>query len=119
VHDASIAPEAIMRDVDTVINQLREQPVPQSELDRIRTRLRSGLYDMVGSSTRFSLMDLLASFALFDDNPAKVNTIEQGFAAVTPQLIQETARKYLAPTKRTVLVLEPGAAAPAAKGEAK
>ncbi|MCH8684162.1 M16 family metallopeptidase [Pedomonas mirosovicensis] len=119
VHDASIAPEAIMRDVDTVINQLREQPVPQSELDRIRTRLRSGLYDMVGSSTRFSLMDLLASFALFDDNPAKVNTIEQGFAAVTPQLIQETARKYLAPTKRTVLILEPGAAAPAAKGEAK
>jgi len=121
VHDASIAPETIMQDVDAVINQLREQPVPQSELDRIRTRLRSGLYDMVGSSTRFSLMDLLASFALFEDDPAQVNRIEQGFAAVTPELIQETARKYLAPERRTVLILEPGAAAPAAapKGEAQ
>lgn len=114
VHDPSIEPGAIMTDVDAVIGRLHTELVPQDELNRILTRLRSGLYDMVGSSTRFSLMDLLASSALFDDDPTQVNRLEQGFAAVTPELIRETARKYLAPANRTVLILEPGGAAPAA-----
>lgn len=114
VHDPSIEPTTIMTDVDVVIERLRNDLVPQDELNRILTRLRSGLYDMVGSSTRFSLMDLLASSALFDDDPTQVNRLEQGFAAVTPELIRDTARTYLAPTKRTVLILEAGGAAPAA-----
>ena len=118
VHDSSIEPNAIMTDVDTVIERLRTELVPQEELSRILTRLRSGLYDTVGSSTRFSLMDLLASGALFDDDPAQVNRLEQGFAAVTPELIRETARKYLANTNRTVLILEPGGAAAAASAPA-
>ena len=118
VHDASIEPNAIMTDVDAVIEKLRTDLVPQDELNRILTRLRSSLYDMAGSSTRFSLMDLLASSALFDDDPTQVNRLEAGFAAVTPELIRETARKYLAPSNRTVLILEPGGAAPAASAPA-
>lgn len=114
VHDGSIEPAAIMDDVDTVVERLRTELVPQDELNRILTRLRSSLYDTVGSSTRFSLMDLLASGALFDDDPNQVNTLEQGFANVTPELIRATARKYLAPAHRTVLILEPGGDAPAA-----
>ena len=55
---------------------------------------------------------------LFDDDPTQVNRLEAGFAAVTPELIRETARKYLAPSNRTVLILEPGGAAPAASAPA-
>lgn len=111
VHDPEIEPNAIMADVDAVIERLRTELVPQEELNRILTRLRSGLYDMAGSSTRFALMDLLASAALFDDDPTQVNRLEAGFAAVTPEVIRETAARYLTPANRTVMVLEAGAAA--------
>ena len=52
--------------------------------------------------------DLLASFALFDNDPNRINTLEAGFAAVTPALIQKTAQEYLRPTNRTILVVNPG-----------
>jgi predicted Zn-dependent peptidase len=56
---------------------------------------------------------MLASFALFDDNPARINNIESEFHKVTPELIQKTAAEYLRPENRTVLILEtkPGDAA--------
>ena len=51
---------------------------------------------------------MLASFALFDDDPSKINEIEENMAAVTPELVLATAREYLRPTNRTVLELVPG-----------
>ena len=57
----------------------------------------------------FGKADLLCSFALFDDDPGKINRIEEEFRKVTPELIQKTAREYLRPTNRTVLVIEPKA----------
>ena len=54
-------------------------------------------------------------FALFDDNPARINTLVSEFDKVTPALIQKTAQEYLRPENRTVLVLETKSAeAPAA-----
>jgi len=78
-------------------------------------KLRSGLYDSMGTMAGFGLADLLASFALFDDNPARINTLVSEFDKVTPALIQKTAQEYLRPENRTVLVLETKSAeAPAA-----
>ena len=82
---------------------------------RALTKLRASLYDLAGSSTRFGLVDLLACFALFDDDPARINRLEADFRAVSPQLIRDVARTYLTPARRTVQVVEPGrAGAPAA-----
>jgi predicted Zn-dependent peptidase len=64
----------------------------------------------------FGKADLLASFALFDDNPARINTLEEQFRKVTPALLQKTAQEYLRPTNRTVLTVEVKPAAPAAAG---
>jgi predicted Zn-dependent peptidase len=77
-------------------------------------KFRSGFYDTLASG--FGRADLLASYALFDDDPQAVNAIEDGIRAVTPELLQRTAREYLRPDNRTVLVLEAGAgqATPAA-----
>jgi zinc protease len=55
------------------------------------------------------LVDLLASFALFDDNPARVNSLVAEYEKVTPALIQKTAQEYLRPENRTVLLIQPGA----------
>jgi predicted Zn-dependent peptidase len=110
IHDPATPADAITREVDDVIAKLQSEPVPQADLDRALTKVRSSLYDVVGSPTRFGLVDLLASFALFDDDPARINRIEAELRKVTPDDVMRTAREYLRPTNRTVLVVEPGRA---------
>jgi predicted Zn-dependent peptidase len=80
--------------------------VDKEALERARVKLRSDLYDNMGNVGGFGLADLLASFALFDDNPARINTLVSEFEKVTPELIQKTAQEFLRPENRTVLVLE-------------
>ncbi|MGB5211224.1 MAG: pitrilysin family protein [Gammaproteobacteria bacterium] len=110
VHDQSQDPEAIVADFDEVIEELREQAVDQATLDRAMTKFRSGFYETQGSRFGISRADLLASFALFDDDPSKINQIEANMAAVSPELIQQVAREYLRPENRSLLFLEAGAA---------
>jgi predicted Zn-dependent peptidase len=54
-------------------------------------------------------VNLLASFALFDDDPSKINNLETSFKKVTPELIRQVAQKYLSPNNRTILIIEPKA----------
>jgi predicted Zn-dependent peptidase len=50
---------------------------------------------------------LLAAFALFDNDPARINTLEAEFRKVTPAIMQQTVRDYLRPTNRTILIVNP------------
>ena len=114
VHDPGAKAEAIIADVDAEIARIQAEPPAQEELDRALTKLRATLYDLAGSSTRFGLVDLLACFALFDDDPARINRLEADFRAVRPEQIRDVARSYLTPARRTVQQVEPGRAAGAA-----
>jgi len=106
-YDPTTKPETILEAMDTSIESLRGKPVDQQTLDRARVKLRSSLYDTMGEFGGFGLMDLLASFALFDDDPARVNSLVGQFDKVTPELIQKTAQEYLRPGNRTVIELQP------------
>jgi zinc protease len=120
-YDPATKPETIVKAWDAALEPLRTKPVDKAILDRARVKLRSDLYDNIGSIGGFGLADLLASFALFDDNPARINTLVSEFDRVTPELIQKTAQEYLKPENRTVLVLEskPADAAKPAEAPAK
>ncbi len=107
--DPNTKPETVLEAVDTVVEPLRTKPVDQALLDRARVKLRSSLYDTMGQYGGFGLMDLLASFALFDDDPGRINALVAHFNEVTPELIQKTAQEYLRPANRTVIELQPGA----------
>lgn len=107
-------PEQILSAVDAVMEGLQSQPVGQSLVDRSITKMRSNLYDTLGQFGGFGRADLMACYALFDDDPAKINSLEAEFRKVTPDLVERTAREYLRKTNRTVLLIDPGAAAPAA-----
>ena len=110
-HDSSVPADSIIAAVDQVIGRLQAKPIDQATLDRALVKMRSGLYDMLGGFFGFGRADLLAAFALFDDNPAEINQVEARFRAVTPELIQKTAREYLRSTNRTILTVEPQASA--------
>jgi predicted Zn-dependent peptidase len=111
--DTATKPEAVLSAIDAVVEPLRSKPVDQKTLDRAMVKLRSDLYDTMGEFSGFGLMDLLASFALFDNDPARVNSLVPEFRKVTPEVLQKTAQEYLRPTNRTVVLLEPGQAAAA------
>jgi len=104
--DNGTSPDKIVKAWDSAMEPLRSKPVDKEILERARVKLRSSLYDSMADIGGFGLADLLASFALFDDNPARINSLDSEFAKVTPELIQKTAQEYLRPENRTILVLE-------------
>jgi zinc protease len=115
-YDKDKTADQILAVFDGVIDGVRTKPVDQATLDRALVKVRSDLYDKVEQTGGFGKADLLASYALFDDDPARVNQIEAEFRKVTPELIQKTAQEYLRPENRTVLLIEPKAEAkPAGK----
>jgi len=116
-HDATVKPEQILTAVDTVVEGLQSKPVDQSLLDRSVTKMRSSLYDTLSQFGGFGRADLMACYALFDDDPSKIDSLEADFHKVTPQTIERTAREYLRKTNRTVLLIDPGAASPDAHQE--
>ncbi len=114
IHDPATSSDEVLAAVDGVIATLQDQPLDQAALDRAIVKWRSEFYDMQTQFGGFGRADLLASFALFDDDPARINGVEAELRKVTPALVQTTAREYLRRTNRTVLTIEPGAADAAA-----
>jgi predicted Zn-dependent peptidase len=116
-YDKDKTPEQILAVFDAEIEKVRTKPVDQAALDRALVKVRSDLYDKIEQRNGFGRADLLASYALFDDDPSRVNQIEAQFRKVTPALLQKTAQEYLRPENRTILVIEPKAEAkPAPSG---
>jgi len=105
-HDRNVTPDQIMQASDSVIERVRSKALDQATVDRALVKLRSSLYDEIEGFFGFGRADLLASFALFDDDPARINTLESQFRKITPEMIQKTAQEYLRPTNRTVLLVE-------------
>lgn len=107
IHDADVSPDSIILQVDEAVAELNS--VTQEELDLAIVKMRSDLYDNLSQLYGFGTADLLASFALFDDNPSRINTLEEEFEKVTPEIVKRTVQEYLRPTNRTILLIDPGA----------
>ena len=110
-HDADKPADSLVAAMDSAIASVRDRPVDKATLDRAIVKLRSQLYSQLESLVGFGKANVLASFALFDDDPARINRLEADFAKVTPELIQKTAQEYLRPTNRTVYTIIPAARA--------
>lgn len=107
IHDNGVKADTILAAADAAIEELRTRPVDRATLDRALVKLRSDLYGEYEGFFGFGTADLLASFALFDNDPSRINTLENEFRTVTPELILRTAQEYLRPTNRTILTIEP------------
>ena len=107
-HDADKTSDQILGALDAEIEKLRTTPVSAEELSRALIKRRSSIYAEMEQFVGFGATDLLASYALFDDDPAMVNRLEGEFAKVTPELILKTAQEYLRSTNRTILIVKPG-----------
>ena len=105
VYDAEVSPDSIIQQVDAAVAELNS--VGEEELELAIVKMRSSLYDNLSELYGFGTADLLASFALFDDDPARINTLEDEFRKLTPEVIRRTVEEYLRPTNRTILIVDP------------
>jgi zinc protease len=106
-YDSTISSNQILEQYDRAVADL--QNVTQEDLNLALVKMRSSLYDAMSAQFGVGKVNLLACFALFDDDPSKINRLESEFKKVTPAMIRQTAQKYLRPQNRTILVIEPKA----------
>ncbi len=105
-YDNSTSKEQVVNAVDEVLEKL-SKGVTQEMLDNAMVKMRSQLYDDLGGTFGLGRADLLCSFALFDDNPSRINTLEDEFKKVTPEIVNRTISEYLRKGNRTILTINP------------
>ncbi len=106
IYDGGVPSDSILAAFDKSVAEV-EKNVSKEDLDLAVVKMRSKLYDDVGQFFGIGRADLLCSFALFDDDPSRINTLENEFKKVTPEIIQKTVKEYLRPTNRTIVIVEP------------
>ncbi|WP_411030919.1 M16 family metallopeptidase [Spongiimicrobium sp. 3-5] len=105
-YDTETSREDILTAIDEVMVDLKST-LSQEMLDKALIKIRSQLYDNVGGTFGLGRADLLCSFALFDDNPQRINTLEDEFKKITPEIMSRTIDEYLRKTNRTILTINP------------
>jgi zinc protease len=112
LHKPEFAAEQTLAAFDAVLREIQENGVSADELEQLKVKARSDYYSTLeggrgGYMPRYGLMHLLACFTLFDDDPQLVNSILEGFLAVTRDQIQAVAKKYLQPENRAIVFRTP------------
>jgi zinc protease len=111
-HKPEISSDDTLAVFDGIIRAMQEKGITDSELDQLKIKWRSDYYATLeggrgGHMPKYGLMHLLACFTLFDGEPQLVNTILDGFLAVTKEQVQEVARKYLRTQNRAIVFRKP------------
>jgi predicted Zn-dependent peptidase len=104
-YDKSQSPDSLLAVMDQQIARLQSAPVDPATLARAITKARADYYSELGANRNEGIVDMLGQLALFGDDPSRINHIEDEFRSVTAERVQATAREYLRPENRTVLIL--------------
>ena len=104
--------DQVMAAIERVLAEVREQGIPAAELQQAKTTLRSSFLDELdgGMMPRFGRANLLGVFALFDDDPGRINTILDELEKVTVDDVKAAAARWLVPANRTSIDSRPAKA---------
>lgn len=103
-YDTDTSRENVLTAIDEVMTSIRTS-VTQEMIDNAIIKMRSSLYGNLSGG--LGRADLLCSFALFDDDPSRINTLEDEFKKITPEIITKTIEEYLRDGNRTILTVNP------------
>jgi zinc protease len=113
-HKPEISSEETLAAFDAIVRDVQETGISDSELEQLKVKFRSDYFATLesgrgGSMPKFGLMHLLAGFTLLDGDPKLVNSILDGFLAVTKEQVLGAARKFLQPPNRAIVFRKPAA----------
>ena len=109
--------DQVLSAIEGVLSEIREKGVTEAELTQAKTALRSAFLEELegGFMPRFGRANLLAGFALFDNDPGRVNTILEELDKVTVADVKSAAARWFVKTNQTSIDSRP-AAKPTAQG---
>jgi len=115
LHKPEVTSEKTLAAFDAIIREIQEKGIGDSELGQLKVKWRSDYFATLeggrgGYMPKYGLMHLLACFTLFDGEPQLVNSILDGFLAVTREQVQKVALAYLKPENRAIVFRKPAAA---------
>jgi predicted Zn-dependent peptidase len=116
MHKPEFSSDAALAAFDEVVAEIRKNGISDDELQQLKVKWRSDYYSTLeggrgGYMPRYGLLHLLACFTLFDGEPQLVNTILDGFEAVTREQVLAAAKKYLRNDQRAIVFRIPSAPA--------
>jgi zinc protease len=108
IYKPEVSADQLMAAYDAIVDDVRKKGIEVEELEHVKVKFKADYYSSLegghGSSfPRFGLMHYLACFTLFDNDPALINTILDGFMKVTPEQVRAVAEKYLASSQRAIV----------------
>jgi predicted Zn-dependent peptidase len=112
--------EQVLTAIESVLAEVREKGISEAELKQAKTALRSSFLEELegGFMPRFGRANLLAAFALFDNEPGRINTILEELDKVTVDDVKAAAGRWFVKTNQTSIDSRP-AAKPTAQGGAQ
>jgi zinc protease len=103
--------DQVLTAVESVLADVRDKGITAAELQQAKTTIRSSFLDELdgGMMPRFGRANLLGIFALFDDDPGRINTILDEIEKVTADDIKAAAGRWLVTANRTSIDSRPAA----------
>jgi predicted Zn-dependent peptidase len=101
--------DQIIASIESVLDDVRKNGITAAELAQAKTTMRSAFLDDMeaGGMPLFGRANLLGVFALFDDNPGRINSILGELDKVTLDDVKAAANKWLVPANRTSIDSRP------------
>jgi zinc protease len=95
--------DEVLQAIDGVLTDVRVNGITDMELTSAKNALKSSFYDELegGFMPHFGRANLLGVFALFDDDPGRINTILSSLDAVTIADVKAAAERWFVATNRT------------------
>lgn len=98
--------EEVLEAVDQELGRLREERITEEELQKAKNQIT---YRFVTRLTKVSrIAELLAHYALFLEDPKRVNQDLDRYLAITEEDILQSAQKVFYPENRTLIMVQPG-----------
>ena len=103
--------DQVVAAIESVLDDVRKNGITAQELAQAKTTIRSSFLDDMegGGMPLFGRANLLGVFALFDDDPGRINTILGELDKVTLEDVKAAANKWLVPSNRTSIDSRPAA----------
>jgi predicted Zn-dependent peptidase len=101
--------DQVLTAIESVLAEVRDKGISAAELQQAKVTMRSSFLDELegGAMPRFGRANLLGIFALFDDDPGRINTILDEIEKVTLEDVKAAAGRWLVPANRTSIDSRP------------
>jgi zinc protease len=105
---AGHAPEEVAAALTEEVKRLRDAPPSTDEMERAKRNLKSGLFAQLENVGGFGgKADQLNYFEMFAKDPAAFTRNLEATLAVTPEQVQEVARRYMNEEQRVAITVLP------------